>query len=100
MKTITAVVAVFILLLCLPHAALAQRSSASREMRELREEIQKLREGQEAMQKELQEIKRLLQEAMAGPPAPAPLEFVSADDDPFVGSAEARVVLIDFSDYQ
>ena len=65
-------------------------------MRELREEVRRLREEQESMRKELQEIRRLLEQAR-GPAAP---EFVSVDDDPFQGSADARVVIIDFSDYQ
>lgn len=102
MKTITAVAAVFILLSSFPHAAYAQRrTSTTVELRELKEEIRQLKEEQEEMRKDLQEIKRLLERARGGPPpAPAGPEFVSVDDDPAQGDAGARVVLIDFSDYQ
>jgi septal ring factor EnvC (AmiA/AmiB activator) len=97
MKTRAAVAAVIILLSCAPQAALAQRRpSTSEQLRELREEVRRLREEQDGMRKELQEIRRLLEQAR-GPAAP---EFVSVDDDPFQGSADARVVIIDFSDYQ
>ena len=97
MKTRAAVAAVIILLSCAPRAALAQRQpSTNDQVRELREEVRRLREEQDGMRKELQEIRRLLEQAR-GPAAP---EFVSVDDDPFQGSADARVVVIDFSDYQ
>lgn len=103
MKIKTAVAAVVIILLSsVPQAALAQRrTSQAQELRELREEVRRLKEEQEAMRKDLMEIRRLLEQARAGQPArPAAPEFVSVDDDPAQGSAEARVVIIDFSDYQ
>lgn len=100
MKLRAAVAAVIILLSCAPQAALAQRRpSTNDQLRELREEVRRLREEQESMRKELQEIRRLLEQARE-PAAPAVPEFVSVDDDPFQGSADARVVIIDFSDYQ
>ena len=100
MKLRAAVAAVIILLSCAPHAAFAQRRpSTNEQVRELREEVRRLREEQESMRKELQEIKRLLEQAR-GPAAPAAPEFISVDDDPAQGSATARVVIIDFSDYQ
>ena len=100
MKIRAAVAAVIILLSCAPQAARAQRQpSTNEQLRELREEVRRLREEQDGMRKELQEIKQLLEQAResAGPAVPA---FVSVDDDPFQGSADARVVIIDFSDYQ
>ena len=104
MKIKTAVAAVVIILLsCVPHGALAQqrRTTQAVELRELRDEVRRLREEQEGMRKDLQEIRRLLEQARAGQPAqPARPEFVSVDDDPSQGSADARVVIIDFSDYQ
>lgn len=107
MKIKTAVAAVVITLLSATAqpAALAQqqrRASQAEELRELREEVRRLREEQEGMRKDVQEIRRLLeQQARAGQPAqPAQPEFVSVDDDPAQGSPDARVVIIDFSDYQ
>lgn len=105
MKRVAALCAVLTVMACLSPAATAQRRtppSTAQEVRELREEVRALKDGQEAMQKDLQEIKRLLQQARgpAQPQAPAMPEFVSVDDDPSIGSADARVVMIDFSDYQ
>ncbi len=96
MKTTTNVVAVLCLLACVPHGAHAQRRSpTSRELQELKAEIQKLREEQEGMRKDLQEIKRLLEQVGSGPQ-----NFMSIADEPSLGHAGAKVVLVDFSDYQ
>lgn len=102
MKNITAAVAVLIVLTCAPHTPRAQgRASTGRELQALREEIRKLKEEQGEMRKDLQAIKQLLERVTAGqPPAPAKPEFVSVDDDPSQGAPTAKVVLIDFSDYQ
>jgi len=105
MKIKTAVAAVVIILLsCAPRVALAQQQqhqqpgAQSQEVRELREEVRRLREEQEAMRKELRELRQILERA--GVAKPAPPEFISVDDDPAQGSDTARVVMIDFSDYQ
>jgi protein-disulfide isomerase len=102
MKTLAAITAVAILALGALQPATAQsRTSTARQLRELREEVRKVREVQEAMQRDLQELKRLLEAARAErPPAPGLPAFVSSDDDPFLGSADAKVVMIDFSEFQ
>jgi protein-disulfide isomerase len=64
----------------------------------MRKDIEALKEGQKAIQKELEEIKRLLQ---ARPTADAlPQEPVSIANEPFKGDRKARVAIIEFSDYQ
>jgi len=68
------------------------------EIKALREEIKSLREGQNAIQKELQEIKGLLA------PKPAAPQFketvLSIEGKPFKGNKEARLTLIEFFDFQ
>jgi protein-disulfide isomerase len=85
------------------YAQKRRQPSTTQEVQALRKQVLELREGQEALQRELQEIKQLLQQlARAGaPPQPtgAPTS-VTLDGDPHLGSDTARVVLIDFSDYQ
>lgn len=76
----------------------ARTNSSSDE--DIRKEIRELKQGQEAIQKELQEIKKLLlaKDAEAGrPPRP---ERMSINSRPFKGSDTAKLVLVEFSDYQ
>jgi protein-disulfide isomerase len=69
----------------------------------IEDEIKSLKKGQEGIQKELQEIKKLLQKAPAR--APQRQEFKEAvinniGDDPFKGDKTAKVTILEFSDYQ
>lgn len=104
MKLKTAAAAVALILLASaasPALAQQRRATQADELRELREEVRRLREEQEGMRKDVQAIRQLLEQMRAAQPAPSgPPEFVSVDDDPAQGSATARVVIIDFSDYQ
>jgi protein-disulfide isomerase len=73
-------------------------SESSEELKALRNEIEALKQSHSALQKELQELKSLLQSRQA-PPVPQNVVF-SIADDPFKGEKEAKVTLIEFSDYQ
>jgi protein-disulfide isomerase len=78
-------------------------ASTKQEIIELKEEVAALKEGQDAMQKDLAEIKKLIQEG-ARPAAPAAPTFqpkdVTIDGAPVLGNADATVTLMEFSDYQ
>jgi len=80
----------------------AWSASTKQEMINLQTEIAALKAGQEAMQKDLAEIKTLVQQgARAAPAAPAFREqVVSIGAAPFKGEATATLTLIEFSDYQ
>jgi protein-disulfide isomerase len=83
-----------ILLLFLAAPSFAQQKS----IEALRKEIEALNEKMKVMQKDLQEIKALLQ--VRGP-APAPQNVVlELGDAPSRGSTRARLTLVEFSDYQ
>ena len=79
----------------------AQQPSAE-ELKGIREEIKALKEGQTAIQKELQEIKNLLRARQAQPQAPPEFKEAMIDiaGDPFKGVDTAKLVLIEFSEYQ
>jgi len=68
------------------------------ETNDLKKDIEALKEGQKAIQKDLQEIKGLLSAKQAPP------EFketvLSIKGDQFKGNKEAKLVLIEFYDYQ
>ena len=79
--------------------AFAEQVPSSGEMQALRDEIAGFRRAQDAMQKDVKDIKRMLQPA-AGP-RPGPIGArVAVAGSPFRGDAQARVTLIEFSDYQ
>jgi hypothetical protein len=72
------------------------------EVKALRKDVEALKQGQTAIQKDLQEIKTLLQARPAAPAAAAPAQdaLVSIDGAPSKGSKTAKVVMVDFTDYQ
>jgi hypothetical protein len=83
-----------------PQTGLAQTGG---DIQSLKKEIDALKEGQTAIQKDLQEIKNLLRArptAAAQPPPPPSEAIVSIDGSPFKGKKDARVTIVDFTDYQ
>ncbi len=78
----------------------------TKELKEIKKDIEELKKGQEGIQKEIQEIKKLLQtrQAPMPPPAPTPAEFkeiiINVKNDPFKGSKEAKLAIIEIFDYQ
>ena len=74
-------------------------SQPSDEVRSLRKEIDELKESQKTIQKDLQQIKGLLQAQGLLPEEPKNL-FIDISGKPFKGNKEARLVLIEFSEYQ
>lgn len=78
----------------------AQADPIREELKALQKQIDGIKEAQKALQKELQEIKGLLQ-GRAGPPNVPPRDLtLSVDNNPFKGDKNAKVTLIEFSDYQ
>ncbi len=73
----------------------------SEEVSEVKKELQTVKEGQKAIQEELQEIKDLLKPRQVQAPAPAPREFVlDIGGNPFKGDGNAKLTLVEFTDYQ
>ena len=83
-------------------------AQTSKELEDLRQAIEALQEGQKAIQQDLQEIKNLLRARPAQVPAaqaPSGDEelqnvILSINGTPFKGERNARLTLIDFTDYQ
>jgi len=77
-------------------ASFAQKQSSS--IDDLKKEIQALSQSIKAMQKDLQDIKAMLQSrAPAAPPENVVLDL---GNGPSQGNRAARLTLIEFSDYQ
>ena len=68
----------------------------------LRKEIDALKAGQQAIQEDLAEIKKLLQNQRPQPSRPAAFEpqDVSIKGAPFLGDVNAKLTLVEFTDYQ
>ncbi len=99
-KCFTVICQLSLLILLYETPGFAQGTS-SEGVNDLKEEIEALREGQKAIQKELQEIKSLLRERQDPAPAPPPREFVlDLGGSPFKGDENAKLTLVEFTDYQ
>ena len=99
MKRLVALAIIVILTLFFTHRGFGQTGE---ELKSLREEIKALKEGQIAIQRDLQEIKNLLRTRQAQPQAPPTFKeaVVSIDAGQVKGDKDAKLVMIDFSDYQ
>jgi protein-disulfide isomerase len=79
-------------------------AKTSDELKVLKLEIQNLQQGQVQIQKDLDEIKKLLKEAPRAAAKPSKPAFAPTDtklgDVPYKGEYDAPVTLIEFSDYQ
>jgi protein-disulfide isomerase len=90
-----------LLTLVCAQSSFAQQQSSSEEMKTLRKEIEAIKESQAAIQKDLQEIKNLLQTRLAAQPGAAPRDIaLDIGGAPFKGDKSGKVVLVEFSDYQ
>jgi len=77
-----------------------QEQQGESELQRLRRELEALKEGQARIEKQLQEIKSLLNAILTSRPS-EPREIVlSVDGAAWKGEKTARLVLIEFSDYQ
>lgn len=67
----------------------------------MRTAVEALRESQQRIEKELAEIKTLLRTRSAGAPDDDPKSVqLTIGDDPFKGDRAAKLVLVDFTDFQ
>lgn len=79
-----------------PSPVLAQPSE---EIQALRKAIDALRESQQRIEKDLGEIKSILRSPQAAPDD-EPKNLVLTIDGPTKGERSARLVMVDFTDYQ
>lgn len=78
---------------------LPAQQPSEQDLQSLRQEVEALREAQKGIQTDLQEIKKLLL-ARPGASHQAVGTMVSTAGKPFKGDKDARVTLVEFSDYQ
>jgi len=87
-------------LLCALSAAPALAQTTD-DLGSLRKDINALKEGQAALLRELQQIKSLLSTAaQAGRAQAAPEVVLTVGDAPSKGKRDAKLTLVEFTDYQ
>src|SRR5215475_15813535 len=88
-------------LLCALSAAPALAQTAD-DLASLRKDINALKEGQAALLRELQQIKSVLNAAaaQAGRAQAAPEVVLTVGDAPSKGKKDAKLTLVEFTDYQ
>ncbi len=95
MKRLAVLVVLVISLLFCAQPSIAQ---SNEELKTLKEQIEALKKGQQAIQKDLLEIKTLLRGRRARPAFKEAL--ISIEGEPFKGDKHAKLALIEFSEYQ
>jgi hypothetical protein len=90
------ILGVFLIFLLFTQPGLTQPSD---ELKSLRKEIENLKEGQKAIQKDLQEIKNRLQLMGVLPEEPQNV-FLNIAGKPIKGNKNAKLTLMEFSEYQ
>lgn len=96
-KYVTALFSFILMFLFSPQPGFTQ---SSEELKTLRKDLEELKRGQSNIQKELQEIKTLLRGRAPAPPPEPQNVVLDIKDDPFKGQPDAKLTLIEFSDYQ
>lgn len=69
-------------------------------LRALVKELEAIKEGQQALHKDLQEMKTLLQTRPAAAPTAPQQAVLSVEGAPFKGEQTAKLTLIEFMDFQ
>jgi hypothetical protein len=90
------ILGVFLIIFLFIRPGLAQTSD---ELKNLRKEMESLKENQKAIQKDLQEIKSILRARGLLEEDPQNL-FIDLSGKPFKGNKNAKVILIEFSEYE
>jgi len=106
-QTVTrTVISLALLSTVLQSLAIAQTAPAdksdkkgNKEQQEIKQELRELRQGQEELRRELDELKQMLAALQPGR-KPGPPEKISIASRPARGGENARVVVVEFSDYQ
>ena len=74
-------------------------SQTTEELKNLNKEVEELKESQKAIQRDLQQIKSILRARGLLDEVPSNL-FIDISGRPFKGDKNARLTMIEFSEYQ
>jgi len=94
-----------LLILSFVHVGFGQQQPSREELKVLKKDVETIKENQAAIEKEIKAIGDLVR-AGQGPPPTGPLPpeprdiALSIDDDPLKGDRSAKLVLVEFGDFQ
>lgn len=77
-----------------------QRRPTSEELQSLRKDVNTIKANQADIEKSVKELKDLARSGQPAPPLTPENILLAIDDDPVKGDRKARLVLIEFSDFQ
>ena len=102
MKRFTLVTLAVVPMLLAALTVAAQPESNEQLLRSMQRDLEALKEGQNRVQKDVEDIKALLQRLSRGgrPEEPQIQDIVLTQDGQRKGDAAARLMLVDFTDYQ
>ena len=104
MRRITSKLGLALLALALPNLALPCSAWAQESDADLRRDIEELKRGQQHIQQQLQEIRKLIATRPAAPARPAGPDVRGKEfdlaDNAVEGELSARLTLVEFTDYQ
>jgi len=92
----------FVVFMSFTQLSFGQRRPTPEELQLLRKDVDTIKTNQAQIEnavKELKELARAPQPAPAPPPKPESI-VLGIDDDPLVGDKKARLVIVEFSDFQ
>ena len=78
----------------------AQRRLTSEELQSLRKDVDVIKANQAEIEKAVKELKVLARAGQPAPPLTPENIVLGIDDDPLMGDQKARLVLVEFSDFQ
>src|SRR5215470_3177577 len=100
MKRLLLAVSSVVVLVFSTQLSSGQRRLTSEELQSLRKEVDTIKANQAEIENAVKELKNLAGTGQPSPP-PSPESIVlGIDDDPLMGDRKARLVLVEFSDFQ
>lgn len=98
-KIVIALSTILLLSAAQAHAQRRGGKAGGGELQRLRQEVEELKQGQQAIEQEIRELKELLASERDGSPS-SKRYSMSVEGLPFMGERNARLTVVEFSDYQ
>ena len=99
-KRLLPVMSSVVVLVFFTQLSFGQRRPTSEELQLLRKDVDTIKANQAEIEKAVKELKDLARAGQPAAPPPPESILLGIDDDPLMGDRKARLVLVEFSDFQ